>query len=542
MQILYNARIYTMDLRHSIASALVIDNGCIQSIGDQQAILSEYGDSHKSIDLQGRTVIPGLTDAHIHLQHYAISLQEVDCETETQEQCLKNVAARAGITSPGEWILGHGWNQNEWQTGFGSAELLDQVAPSNPVYLTAKSLHAAWVNSAALQQAGITTHTPDPPGGRIDRREDGSLSGILFETAMSLVSEVIPATSPEKVAMAISQAQGKLWEMGLTAVHDFDRKTCFIALQQLHKSGRLKLRVTKSLPIESLSLATDLGLQTGFGDDTLRIGSIKAFADGALGPRTAAMLQPYEGEPDNRGLLMLDAEDIYEQGMLAVENGLSLAIHAIGDAANHEVLQAFTQLREYENQLKENILAGSISQPLRHRIEHVQVIHPDDLERLAELGVIASMQPIHATSDYPAADKYWGARSKFAYALQSLQNVGTQLAFGSDAPVESPNPFWGLHAAVTRKRSDGSPRPDGWNPEQKISLKTALGGFTTGAAYAAGMENRQGQLAPGFFADLVVLDEDLFHIDPDQIREITPIGTMIGGEWVHRDPASELLF
>jgi predicted amidohydrolase YtcJ len=251
MQILYNARIYTMDSRHSTATALVIDNGYIHAIGEQQSILAGFGETFKRTDLQGRTVIPGLTDAHIHLQHYALSLQKVDCETTTRDQCLQNVATRAVTSSPEEWILGHGWNQNEWQAGFGDAELLDHIAPSNPVYLTAKSLHAAWVNSVALKQAGITAQTPDPPGGRIDHREDGSPSGILFETAMSLVSDVIPISSTEKIAEVISLAQKKLWEMGLTAVHDFDRRTCFMALQQLHKSERLKLRVTKSLPIES---------------------------------------------------------------------------------------------------------------------------------------------------------------------------------------------------------------------------------------------------------------------------------------------------
>jgi predicted amidohydrolase YtcJ len=541
MQILHNAQIYTMDNQLSTASAMVVDQGYIRAIGDQKAILLDYGESYKRINLQGRTVIPGLTDAHIHLQHYALSLQKVDCETGTREQCLQNVAKSTEITSPGEWILGHGWNQNEWQEGFGDAEQLDLIAPSHPIYLTAKSLHAAWVNSAALKQAGITAQTPDPLGGRIDRREDGSPSGILFETAMSLVADVIPPPSIEEVAKGIDDAQEILWRMGVTAVHDFDRRTCFMALQQLHKSERLKIRVIKSLPIESLSLATDLGLQTGFGDDQLRIGSVKAFADGALGPRTAAMLKPFEGEPENRGLLMMDAEDVYEQGMLAVENGLSLAVHAIGDSANHEVLQAFTQLREYEKQHTILFSGREVKRPLRHRIEHVQLIHPDDLSRLAELGVIASMQPIHATSDFPAADKFWGDRSKFAYAWRSLQEAGTQLAFGSDAPVESPNPFWGLHAALTRRRSDGSPGEDGWYPEQKISLTTALQGYTRGAAYAANMESRQGQLAPGFFADLIVLDEDLYQVEPDEIREIKPVGTMIGGKWVHLDSSLDLL-
>jgi predicted amidohydrolase YtcJ len=541
MHILFNARIYTLNSNLSIASALVIDHGHIRAIGDQQSILPKYDESVKRTDLGGRTVIPGLIDAHIHLHHYALSLQKVNCETETREQCLNNVAAQVESSPPNEWILGHGWNQNEWPEDFGNAEHLDHIAHNNPIYLTAKSLHAAWVNSLALRQAGISAQTPDPPGGRIHRRQDGSPTGILFETAMALVSDTIPVPSPEQVGEAISSAQSKLWGMGLTGVHDFDRRTCFVALQQLHKAGRLKLRVTKSIPIESLSVAIDLGLQTGFGDDMLRIGSIKAFADGALGPRTAAMLQPYEGEPDNRGILMLDAEDLFEQGRLAVKNGLSMAVHAIGDSANHEVLRAFSQLKEYERQQQKEQGKSGETPSLRHRIEHVQIIHPDDLSRLANLGVIASMQPIHATSDYPTADRYWGDRSRYAYAWQSLREAGTHLAFGSDAPVESPNPFWGLHAAVSRNRADGSPGPNGWYPEQKLSLTAALQGFTVGAAYAAGMENRLGQLAPGFLADLLVLDKDIFTVDPDEIRRMLPLGTMIAGEWVHSDPALDEL-
>jgi predicted amidohydrolase YtcJ len=537
MQILYNAQIHTLDSQLSTASAIVIDHGQIQVVGDQRVILSKYDQSAKRIDLGGRTVIPGLIDAHLHLHHYALSLQRVSCETKNRDQCLNNVAGRVNFSPPGEWILGHGWNQNEWPEDFGNAEQLDSIAPNNPVYLTAKSLHAAWVNSTALRYAGISRQTPDPPGGKIQRNADGLPTGILFETAMALVSEKIPEPSTEQVAEAISRVQTNLWRMGLTSVHDFDQRTCFIALQQLNRAGRLKLRVTKSIPIESLSVAVELGLQTGFGDDMLRIGSIKAFADGALGPRTAAMLQPYKGEPENRGLLMLDAEELFEQGRLAVSNGLSLAVHAIGDNANHEVLQAFSQLREYERQLPGQIGAGGKPRRLRHRIEHVQIIHPDDLPRLAALNVIASMQPIHATSDYPAADKYWGDRSRYAYAWQSLLDAGTHLAFGSDAPVESPNPFWGLHAAVTRRRVDGSPGPQGWYPEQKISLIAALRGFTTGAAYAAGMENRLGQLAPGFLADLLVLDQDIFLAETDEIHKIHPLGTMIAGEWLHLEPA-----
>jgi predicted amidohydrolase YtcJ len=537
--VLYNARIYTLDEQKPVVSAMVIERGRILQIGDRSSLISQYEESSTLHDLVGKTIIPGLVDAHIHLQHYALSMQRVDCETSTRDECLERVAAQVNGVPTGEWILGHGWNQNEWPEDFGNAHLLDQIAPGNPVYLTAKSLHAAWVNSIALHEAGITSQTPDPPGGQIQRHPDGSPTGILFETAMSLASDILPDSSDEQVSQAIELAQTELWKMGITGAHDFDGRTCFAVLQQLHAAGKLKLRVTKSIPIESLTQAVELGLRTGFGDDFLRIGSVKAFADGALGPRTAAMLQSYEGEPENRGLLMLDAEELFERGSKAVENGLSLAVHAIGDSANHEVLQAYQQLRIYErNQVSTNSAHGKASY-LRHRIEHVQIIHPDDISRLAELDVIASMQPIHVTSDFPTADRYWGVRSKSAYAWNSLAEAGTLLAFGSDAPVESPNPFWGLHAAVTRRRADGSPGPQGWYPEQRISLLRALQGFTSGAAYAAGMENRLGKLIPGFLADLLVLDQDIFKIDPEKIRDIRPLGTMIAGDWVYLTPQLE---
>jgi predicted amidohydrolase YtcJ len=313
--------------------------------------------------------------------------------------------------------------------------------------------------------------------------------------------------------------------MGLTGVHDFDRRDCFAALQTLHAAGDLHLRVLKSLPIDDLSHVIALGLRSGFGDDRLRIGGLKAFADGALGPHTAAMLAPYENDPDNRGMLLIDGEEMFERGREAVANGLSLAIHAIGDRANHEMLNAFEQLREFENSL------GTPGK-LRHRIEHVQLIHPEDSPRLAQLGVIASMQPIHATSDMKMADAYWGQRAANSYAWRTQMQHGAQLVFGSDAPVESPNPFWGLHAAITRHRSDGSPGADGWYPEQRLSIQEAIRAYSTGPAYAAEMEDRLGKLAPGYWADLLVLEEDPFTCGPAILREIRPKAVMVGGEWV----------
>jgi predicted amidohydrolase YtcJ len=468
-------------------------------------------------------ILPGLTDAHLHLQHYALGLQKIDCETDTKEECLRRVAERVKNAKPGEWILGHGWNQNRWERWPAASEL-DSIAPNNPVYLTAKSLHAAWVNSRALQAANVTDQTSDPPNGQIQRDAKGSATGILLETAMERVSHVIPHSTVEDVAIAMEKAQANLWKMGLTGVHDFDRRDSFMALQQLHAQGRLRLRVLKNLPVELLDQAFELGLRGGFGDDMLRIGNIKVFMDGALGPHTAAMFQPYIGEENNRGILNMDGEELFEHGRKAAQVGLGLTVHAIGDRANHEVLNAYEQLRTYES---ENRLHHS-----RHRIEHVQVIHPNDAPRLARLNVIASMQPIHATSDMLMADQFWGERSRLAYAMKTQLDFGARLALGSDAPVESPNPFWGLHAAVTRRRADGSPSTEGWYPEQRLTLAQAWEGYTLGPAYAAGIEDRLGRLAPDHLADLIVLEQDPFECDPNELLAIQSSATMVAGEWV----------
>jgi len=529
MRILFNTTIHTLDKNQPTAAALALDQGRILALGTDDQICSEFEGLGIHQNLEGRVIIPGLTDAHIHLSHYALGLQKVKCEVNTRAECLRRVSERTQITPLGQWILGHGWNQNEWADGFGTAAHLDAVTPYHPVYLTAKSLHAGWANSAALQAANISAQTPDPSDGKIQRDEHGNPTGILLEGAMTLVAAAIPEPRLDEVMAAIQEAQSTLWEMGITGVHDFDRRRCFAALQCLHLDAKLKLRVLKSIPLDDLPQAVEVGLRSGFGDDMVRIGGVKLFADGALGPHTAAMLQPYQNDPDNRGMLLLDQEEIYEQGRLAVENGLSLAIHAIGDRANHEVLNAFEKLRNYEQTLR----VAKAQKILRHRIEHVQLLHQEDIPRLADLNIIASMQPIHATSDMLMADNYWGGRAARAYAWKSQLKSGAALALGSDAPVESPNPFWGLHAAVTRRRADGSPGPEGWYPAQRLTISEALGGFTTGAAYAAGMENRLGKLAPGYLADLLVLDADPFECGPDEIKDILPIGTMVGGEWVY---------
>ena len=523
MKVLHHAQIYTLDKSKPVASAIAIDHGEIVAVGGDE-LLSEF-DHADTQNIEGRVILPGLTDAHLHLQHYALSLEKIDCETNTLEECLQRVAERAQKAKPGEWILGHGWNQNVWD-GWPSSTDLDQIAPDHPAYLTAKSLHAAWANGSALKLANINASTPDPKDGQIQRDTKGEPTGILFENAMQLIGDIVPAPDTEGLARSIQKAQSILWKMGLTGVHDFDRRDCFMALQQLHADGKLKLRVTKNIPVELLNQAYELGLRTGFGDDWLRIGSVKVFMDGALGPRTAAMFQPYLNESENRGILNMDGEELFELGRHAADVGLGMTVHAIGDRANHEVLNAYQQLRAYEK--KKGLPA------LRHRIEHVQVLHPDDATRLAKLNVVASMQPIHATSDMLMSDKYWGQRSALAYAWRTQLDAGAHLAFGSDAPVESPNPFWGIHAAVTRRRADGSPNPDGWHPEQRLTMQEAIEGYTTGAAYAGYAEKRAGKLAEGYLADLIVLEQDPFICDPEEVKDLQLSATMIGGDWVWR--------
>ncbi len=524
MILLYNARIYTQNPPQPGASAILIDRERILAIGEADDLIEEYPKVQRE-DLGGRVILPGLMDAHIHLKHYALNLQKVNCETNTKEECLRRVEERVRKAKDGEWILGHGWNQNVWGD-WPSANELDAIAPHHPVYLTAKSLHAAWVNSAALKRANITAQTPNPHNGQIQRDAQGNATGILLESAMELISRIIPEPTVHQIADAIEHAQSILWKMGLTGVHDFDRRDSFMALQKLHAERKLKLRVLKNLPVELLEQAYELGLRSGFGDDWLRIGAIKVFMDGALGPHTAAMFQPYLGEEENRGILNMDGEGLFEYARKAAQVGLGMTVHAIGDRANHEVLNAYEQLRAYER-------ANNLP-PLRHRIEHVQIIHPDDAPRLAQLNVIASMQPIHAISDMAMADQYWGERAKYSYAWRTQLNHGARLAFGSDAPVDSPNPFWGLHAAITRRRADGSPSADGWYPEQKLSLPEALHAYTFGPAYAAYMEDRLGKLAPHYLADLIVLDSDPFHCPPDELLHLKSSATMVGGEWVYR--------
>jgi predicted amidohydrolase YtcJ len=442
----------------------------------------------------------------------------------TLDEALARVAARAETIPEGHWLKGRGWDQSLWEGGaLPTREQLDRVAPAHPVYLRRKCGHAGWANSRALALAGITSSTPDPFGGAIDRdAATGEPTGILKENAMDLVGGLIEEPAVDEMAEAIKTAMANAHKLGLVGVHTMEGSDAFGAFQRLAAAGELDMRVLMQIPEENLDAAIQAGLRSGFGNERLRIGGVKIFADGALGARTAYMLEPFEGEPDNTGIAVATAEHLKDVMGKASRAEIACFVHAIGDRANREVLDAVEASRRKGE-----------GRHLRHRIEHTQVLHPDDIPRLAKLGVIASMQPIHATQDMLLANNHWGARSAGAYAFRSLLNSGAVLAFGSDSPVEDLNVMKGIHAAVTRRRADGSPGPDGWYPEQRLTVAEAVHAYTAGAAHASGEETRKGTLAPGKVADLVVLSQDIFTIEPMAILETEVVATMFDGDFVY---------
>jgi hypothetical protein len=525
--ILFNGTIVTHDPDLPRVSAIALSGGRVVAYGNDSDMLALATYGTKRENLGGRLVIPGLTDAHLHWMWTARILREVDVfEIPEKQIAVQRVAERARHTPAGGWVVGYGWYQDLWSDPrFPSRHDLDPVSPDHPVYLRGKSAHAFWVNSKALAVCGITRDTPDPVGGKIGRDADGEPDGMLYETAATLVTRHMPSDSLEDIAQMMREAQGLALAAGLTGFHDFDGPDCLRALQVLKARGQLHLRALKQINDPFLDAALESGLRFGFGDDWLRIGALKMFADGALGPRTAHMLQPYEGEPENTGIIVKSGVQMYELASKASLHGLPTTIHAIGDAAVRTVLDVFERVR------MEEAARGESHDQRRHRIEHVQIIHPDDVGRLAQLGIIASMQPIHATSDYPANETYWGARCDLAYNPRIQLDLGARVAFGSDSPIDTFKPLEGIYAAVARRKPDGRPGPDGWYPQNRLTMDEAIRGYTQGAAYAAGMEDRLGALRPGYLADLVVLGADIYSIPHDELLETPVVATMTGGVW-----------
>ena len=523
--ILFNGKIITHDAKYPRVSALAISGGKVVAIGGDTEVLDLATHNTRRENLGGRLVIPGLTDAHLHGMYTARVLRDVDVFEVPKQVAIDRVAERARRMPPGTWIIGTGWTQEVWpDKRFPSRADLDAVAPDHPVYLRSKSIHAYWVNSKALEIAGITRDTPDPEGGHILHDHDGEPTGVLVENP-TLITKHIPPMSLNDTVEAMREVQTLMLESGLTGWHDFDGPDCLRALQTLRGRGGLHMRVVKNVNDPYIEHMIAMGLRWGFGDAWIRLGGLKMFADGALGPRTAHMIEPYIGEPENFGVVVMPKEEMLRLASLASANGIPSTIHAIGDMAVRNVLDVYQTVRA------EEAARGERPDQRRHRIEHVQVIHPADLGRLAQMHIVASIQPIHATSDWQMADVYWGERSRLAYNARAQIDLGAPVAFGSDSPVDTFKPLEGIYAAVARRRADGSPGPDGWYPENKLTMDETIRGYTEGPAYAAGMERELGKLAPGYWADLVLWGMDLYAAALDELLDARVLGTMTGGVW-----------
>jgi predicted amidohydrolase YtcJ len=507
-------------------SGMLFDSGKVVETGDSPLLRQHHPDAHV-IDGHGRTLLPGLIDAHGHLLDLGLEAVQIQLSgTRSLRDAQAKIRAYAGAHPRLSWLLGDGWNQVAWRLGrFPVARELDAAVADRPVVLDRIDHHAKWLNSKALRAAGITRRTPDPPGGRIERDPAGNPSGVLVDNAMRLVEPVIPQPTEDEQRAAFSAAFSQLNSLGLTGVGDAGDSAQEIAIyKDMADQGRLTVRVYAMIWGNRPDFAqlSKSGPLIGYSDDMLTVRAVKLLADGALGSRGAALIEPYSDAPDQRGLLFMSDSELQDKIEMALRAGYQVNIHAIGDAANHQVLDAF-----------EAAYRDVSGRKLRNRVEHAQVVSPADIPRFKELDLIASMQPTHATSDMSMAETRIGPeRLKGAYAWRTFLDQGTRIAGGSDFPVESPNPFFGLHAAVTRTDHSGSPQ-GGWHPEQAMTLLEAFRAFTLDAAYAEHQETMIGSLEPGKWADFILIDRDLFAIPPGDIWKIKVEQTWLAGRQVY---------
>lgn len=513
-------RIHTNDPARPFATAMVVRGERIAFVGDEPSARA-FAASDALIDrFPDATVVPGLVDAHGHLSSLgrALSIVSLDGLKDASEVAGPLVAAPPGAFQ-GEWLLGRGWDQNDWSDKrFPHRRVLDEAKPGVPIFLNRVDGHAAWVSSAALAKAGITKDTKDPEGGRIERDERGEPTGVLVDNAIDLVSARIPPPTKEELERRLKVALETCARLGLTAVHDagMERAT-FEVLQRWDLGGLLPIRVYAMADGQSPGWEEFVGRGL-FKGGLLELRAVKLLADGALGSRGAALHAPYTDAPTSRGLLLLSPEELERRARAFDERGFQVAIHAIGDRANTLVIELLSKLDRQH----------------RHRVEHLQVLRADDVTRLAESGLVASMQPTHATSDMPWAEARLGKeRLTHAYAWRAVLDAKVPLAFGSDFPVEHPNPLLGLYAARTRQDATGAPA-GGWTPSQKLSGAEALRAFTEGGAFASHAEGRRGRLSEGFDADFTVLPVDPVDDPPGGLLSAKVLLTVVRGVDVYR--------
>ena len=527
--ILHNARVYTVDANRSTAEAIAVRGDRIVRVGGNRDLLALRGPSTRVIDARGGTIVPGLHDAHAHFTGLGAGMQRIDLRgTTSYEQVVSAVRQRAAAARPGEWIVGRGWDQNDWpDKQWPTHDLLSAASPDNPVFLTRVDGHAGLVNRRAMDLAGLGAATTDPPGGRLIRGSGNQPSGVLIDNAQGLVSSKIPPVSAAQLEEQILLADRETRRLGLTMVHDAgtDGRT-IEAYKRLIDAGRLKTRLYVMLrgPLPTLQQAFDNGPIVDYGNHRLAVRAIKVVADGALGSRGAAMLEPYSDEPGTTGLLTTPPEEIYAQTLAASKAGFQTAIHAIGDRANRLVMDVFERVQRE--------VPGA--RALRMRNEHAQILDRAEIPRFASLNVIASMQPTHATSDMPWAPTRIGLErtEEGAYVWRKLIASGATMASGSDFPVELPNPMLGFYAAITRQDPSGRPTT-GWMPVERMSRDEALASFTRNAAFAAHAETLIGSLESGKLADFVVLSKDIMRVAAPEILTTTVRMTIVGGEIVY---------
>jgi predicted amidohydrolase YtcJ len=526
--VIVNARVYTADVNRPVAEAFAVRGGRIAFVGSARGALALAGPRTERLDLAGRTVIPGMVDAHAHLLNLGQALRTVDLVgTRSYDEVIARVVERAKTARPGEWIRGRGWDQNDWaDTRFPTHQALSRAVPNNPVYLTRVDGHAALVNAKAMELAQVTTATPDPTGGRFMRDSAGTPTGVLIDGAQGVVGRVIPPASRAELQAQTLGAIAELNRWGLTGIHDAGVNAEGIAVYEgLAREGRYSLRNYVMIRDNDSSLDAFMrrGPQNALYDGRLWIRAIKLSADGALGSRGAALLEPYSDEAGNTGLITTPMERVKSVAVRALRAGFQLNVHAIGDRANRLVLDQF------EAALREVPVADH-----RFRIEHAQILHHQDIPRFAQLDVIPSMQGSHQTSDmYWVPNRLGWARAVGAYAWRSLLNTGVVIPNGSDLPVEASNPLISFHSFITREDADNFP-PGGWFPEQRTTRQEALWSMTLWPAYAAFMENESGTLTAGKFADFVVLDRDIMTVAPEQVLGTHVVMTVLGGKAVYR--------